>query len=297
MVWLSDNTIVGYPFIFKYYKELLPLVAGKKTVFNAWVKNSTFENVGAATKALKYGSGPMIKFSSEGSMGCNFGLPGGYTYNEENSKNKPLLGVRWGNTPTVDLCIIMRELADAANKALFYLFSKDKRYEAGHRKIVEFFEVVTLHELIHWSYYSRYGQMGWEKEEKRWGGDAEGGTAKFETEAYGRPQDLDWHVVCKEKFDKPSLGLAGKYIETGWLIVEVPPYSWAERAGILPGDVLMMIGNTQIAREGDVGRALDRLKFGDEVTIVVRRLAAVVPLRVRFSADKQADAKARMGVE
>jgi serine protease Do len=53
----------------------------------------------------------------------------------------------------------------------------------------------------------------------------------------------------------------------GVVIQQVEPGSVAERLGLIPGDVISKIGNTDVASEPDVRKAMEGLKWGDSTSI------------------------------
>jgi len=66
----------------------------------------------------------------------------------------------------------------------------------------------------------------------------------------------------------------------GLLIEELSPDGPAAAAGVLPGDVLIRLGETALATRGDLSGALDRHSPDETVEIEVRREDRVITLEI-----------------
>jgi membrane-associated protease RseP (regulator of RpoE activity) len=72
------------------------------------------------------------------------------------------------------------------------------------------------------------------------------------------------------------LGVSVEDAVDGPAVVEVVPGSGAERAGVLPGDVVLAIDRTAVATVDDLGAAITSRRPGDTVTVTVLRNGAQV---------------------
>ncbi len=68
----------------------------------------------------------------------------------------------------------------------------------------------------------------------------------------------------------------------GLLVVRVYPGSPASRAGIRPGDFLVMVGDTKIRGLRDVVRVLEHDRVGQDVQLTIARGALLYRVRVRL---------------
>ena len=100
-------------------------------------------------------------------------------------------------------------------------------------------------------------------------------------------------LIADGKVVRPLLGISyldsrqakALGISSGVLVLDVPPGSAAEKAGLKGtrrtetglielGDIIVKVGDTDIIRESDLYQAVERYKPGDFVDITVNRIVA-----------------------
>ncbi len=73
----------------------------------------------------------------------------------------------------------------------------------------------------------------------------------------------------------------------GYAIQGAAPGSPADRAGMMPGDVIVQMGEHQIGSLDDFDLALRKFRAGEEVTVVVLRAEERVELKVTLAAPRE----------
>jgi uncharacterized iron-regulated protein len=91
------------------------------------------------------------------------------------------------------------------------------------------------------------------------------------------PHQADPHVAPAPSGGRPGLGFMPEYDapEEGCLVGQVFPGSAAEKAGLVPGDLIVKIDDMPIVDVRSYAAALDQLEVGQQIKISVRRADTV----------------------
>jgi hypothetical protein len=201
-----------------------PQVVANPRILNAFWKWSNFSDTEQNRAIFSYGTPPTIGLI-DGSKACTYGSDG-----------NPV-GVLYGQTWSVNQIGINSSLCDLFVEAI----AKPYPYPADAKQVIEAVQGTILHEMVHWSYYAN----GPVDEAKKYGGNQEYGTTRFELEAFGHPVSLPLNQLCKSKI-YPYLGMTWdqvpEYSDKGRREVAVvkalDPTAPAAKAGIKVGDVI-----------------------------------------------------------
>jgi PDZ domain-containing protein len=221
---------------------------------------------------FKYGTPPLI------------GLIPGTTACQYNSDGTPT-GVLYGQTWSANQIGINTTLLDLFVKAL-----DDRTDDAD--LLIETVNGTVLHEMVHWSYYKEKPV----DEKKKYGGDEEHGTTKFELEAFGHPIRLPLERMCVVK-TFPYLGIKSNQktrpaAQGSYQVVEVTdvdPKGPAAKAGIRKGDVIRKFDGDEIWANGGSGfdQQLQKKKPGQVVKIELERGSQTLTVSVTLAANTQ----------
>jgi membrane-associated protease RseP (regulator of RpoE activity) len=265
MVMLMSKAADQYPEFEAYLRADLPQVTTRLKVMKAWSKWSALGD--GTVLFLRYGRSPEINVDQDGMIGC--------TYQNQDTKWR-LMGFKYAITDPRGTIFLARELVQAVQDAR--VRGRLGASNPDDKLFLEIAEVTIMHEMIHWSYIGNGID-----EEKKYGGNIEYGTTRFETEAYGRPMALP---LQKWKcFVRPYVGIAKDLDGT---ITDVDPGSPAEKVGLLKGDRLSKLDGKPLPRDSagtEFSTLIAQKMPGDQITIeIVRKGTGLMTLRLTLAA-------------
>ncbi len=125
------------------------------------------------------------------------------------------------------------------------------------------------------------------------------GSRLFAGISYAIPARVIQRLIQGDLRPVPVLGLTGRDLTPqlagalgraqlrGVLIDHVVIKGRADRAGLRPGDVVIMLDDQAVKRSGDLAMAIDRTA-GEQATMTIRRAGQVIELSLDLSADRPA---------
>ncbi|HCK81291.1 MAG TPA: PDZ domain-containing protein [Candidatus Competibacter sp.] len=272
MVMLKEESRKQFPTFDEYLGKNFLHVRSKPRVMEAFWKWSAWAEPDYWRRnyyyIFSYGSEPKIE------VGVGSYIDSLCVLNDKKTK---VLGVKYAVTPNGGKVIVLHgNLVRETEEALLRVRASKKNPDDD--RILTLMEATIMHEMVHWSY-----MVAGVDEKKKYGGDEEYGTARFEQEAYGSPvamPDEFRERLCKVRPAAPFLGVATNLACT---ILEVKPESPAAKAGLIKGDRISKFDGKNLGKElnrdnggntaqAEFGALLDQKQPGDSVSLEIHRM-------------------------
>lgn len=263
MVKLASESKKQFPIFDAYLDSDFRRVTTDTTVMNAFWKWSAWAEPDYWRRnyyyIFWYGADPEFLVAT-GSMADDM-----CTYNDSRTK---VMGVKYGLTPGSGKVIVLHgNLVKIFEETLMRIVLG--KSEPDDTRIRTLMQATILHEMIHWS----YDVVGVDEKQK-YNGDDEYGTTRFEQEAYGSRLAMspDFHkLLCPTRAAAPFLGVS---TDPNCRILAVKPGSPADKAGLIPGDLITVFDGTRLNYDSakyEYAPLLDQKKPGDQVTLQIQR--------------------------